>query len=252
MQNNIVIYNQLINYYFFNEKAEKALVFLHGWRSQGLVWRDIAGKLSHKNKSAAIYLLDLPGFGGSPAPQKSFTVGDYAEIVKGFIEKLALTGVVLTGHSFGGRVAIKLSVVYPSLIEKLVLVDAAGLSASRSGKAGFLAKIARPFFKPSFMRGLRERIYKKIGAEDYVATPQLKETFLKVINEDLTGDLTGINEPTLIIWGENDKDTPLTAAKTMNEKIKNSKLVVLKKAGHFSFLDKPDDFCGLLEDFIKQ
>lgn len=248
MQDNIVINQQLISYNALNRDGKRALVFLHGWRSEGFVWKDIADKIN--NQGFAVYMLDLPGFGGSPEPKNPFSVQDYADVVAEFIKKLKLNNVILIGHSFGGRIAIKLSAVYPNLIEKIALVDSAGLAENKSKGVSFLAKIAKPFFKPSFMKGPREKIYKKIGAEDYVATPQLKETFLKVINEDLSENLAQINKPTLIIWGEDDKDTPLGVAKIMNEKIKNSKLVVLKEAGHFSFLDKPKEFFEELTKFI--
>lgn len=248
MQDSVVINQQLVAYNVLNQESKRALVFLHGWRSQGLVWKDIAEKIN--NQGFAIYMLDFPGFGGSPQPKVAFSVQDYADVVGEFIKKLKLGNVILVGHSFGGRVAIKLSAIYPNLIKKIVLVDSAGLAENKSKEISFLAKIAKPFFKPSFMMGLREKIYKKIGAEDYVATPQLRETFLKVINEDLSDYLAQINKPTLIIWGENDKDTPTSAAKLMNEKIKNSKLVVLKGAGHFSFLDKPQEFLSELTNFI--
>lgn len=248
MQDSVVINQQLIVYNVLNREREKSLVFLHGWRSQGLVWKDIADKMN--NQGFAIYMLDLPGFGDSPQPKSAFSVQDYADVVGEFIKKLKLNNVILIGHSFGGRIAIKLSAIYPNLIKKIVLVDSAGLAENKSKGISFLAKIAKPFFKPSFMRSLREKIYKKIGVEDYVATPQLKETFLKVINEDLSSNLTQINKPTLIICGENDKDTPTAVAKIMNEKIKNSKLIVLKGAGHFSFLDKPQEFFDELTKFI--
>jgi pimeloyl-ACP methyl ester carboxylesterase len=111
--------------------------------------------------------------------------------------------------------------------------------------------MVKPLFRPKFMKGLKERIYKRISADDYTATPNLKETFLKIINEDLSGYLPKINQPTLIIWGENDKTTPLGDAKIMKEKIKNSKLVVLENAGHSCFLNKPKEFYDELIKFIR-
>ncbi|EKE13705.1 MAG: alpha/beta superfamily hydrolase/acyltransferase, partial [uncultured bacterium] len=115
----------------------------------------------------------------------------------------------------------------------------------------FLTFLLKPFFKWRLMKGLKQFIYKKIGAEDYIATPQLKETFLNIINENLEDCLSEINQKTLIVWGENDKDTPLEFAKIMHQKIKNSKLKIIKEAGHFSFLDKPKEFCQELLNFIR-
>lgn len=226
-------------------------MFLHGWRAQGLVWRDVAARLS-ESRDFAIYLLDLPGFGGSTLPKTPFHVQDYTNLISGFIEKLDLGKVILIGHSFGGRIATKLAAQKPELVEKLILVDSAGLMTNKkSGGLKFLAKMVKPLFRPKFMKGLREKIYQKIGAEDYTATPNLKETFLKVINEDLSGYLPKVSQPTLIIWGENDKTTPLGDAKIMKAKIKNSQLVVFENAGHSCFLDKPKEFCDELIRFIK-
>ncbi|MEK7104367.1 MAG: alpha/beta hydrolase [Patescibacteria group bacterium] len=251
MQDSVVINQQLIVYNILkNQVSEKVLIFLHGWKSQGLVWKNVAEKIS--NQGFAVYMLDLPGFGNSPQPKSSFSVQDYADVVREFIKKLKLNNVVLVGHSFGGRIAINLASSEPALIKKVVLVAAAGLRTKKgSDKIVFLAKLAKPFFKPKFMAGLRKKIYKALGSVDYIESGNLKETYLKVASEDLSGYLSKISQSTLIIWGEDDKDTPLAFAKIMNEKIKNSKLVVLKEAGHFSFLDKPQEFMEELTKFIR-
>ena len=89
-----------------------------------------------------------------------------------------------------------------------------------------------------------------MGAEDYVATPKLQQTFINIINEDLTDLLPKIVQPTLLIWGENDKDTPLSQARVMEQKIPNAKLAVFKGAGHFSFLDKREEFVKELINFL--
>lgn len=200
----------------------------------------------------SIYAIDLPGFGQSSTPKEVWAVGDYAEVVKGFIEKLELKNITIVGHSFGGRIGIKLAAKYPSLISKLILVDSAGfaMESSRKNLLGATAKIAKPFFKPKFMQGLRGKIYKQIGAEDYLATPELRQTFVKITTEDLSMDMKNITCPTLILTGENDLDTPVEFGQRMNGLIKESKFTILKNAGHFSFIDKPQEFVNKLLDFI--
>ncbi len=203
-------------------------------------------------KDVGFFALDFPGFGKSAMPAKDFTVADYAEIVRRFIEKLELKNVILVGHSFGGRVGIKLASKYPGTIDKLVLVDSAGFITHQKKKnlISAMAKFARPFFKPKFMQGLRRKIYRHIGAEDYLATPQLQKTFVNVVSEDLSADMEKILCPTLIIYGENDAETPPEFGRRMQLKIKNCKLEILPKAGHFSFLDQPEEFVGQLEKFV--
>jgi len=89
-------------------------------------------------------------------------------------------------------------------------VDSAGfaMNAPKKKLMAMAAKAVRPIFKPQIMQGLRKKIYKNIGAEDYLATPELQKTFVNITSEDLSADLKNIKVPTLIINGENDKDTP--------------------------------------------
>ncbi len=197
--------------------------------------------------------MDLPGFGQSQVSKVPMTVGNYAEVVEEFIKKLDLKNVIIVGHSFGGRVGIKLSSKYPILVSKLVLVDSAGFAMDQDKKIimNKAAKIIKPLFQPGFMQGLRKMIYKKIGSEDYLATPELQETFVNVVSEDLSEDMVKIKCPTLIINGENDNDTPVRFGELMESLIHNAKFVILPNAGHFSFLDKPAQFTQLLTDFIK-
>jgi pimeloyl-ACP methyl ester carboxylesterase len=253
MNNQIVINNQLISYLSTATAGEKSLLFLHGWRSQKEVWNPVVQKLGNSEiQKLNIYALDMPGFGQSPAPKTAWTVGDYTELIKSFIDKLGLKNVILVGHSFGGRIGIKLAAIYPNLISKLILVDSAGFvfNPDRKMMLNILAKAARPLFKPKFMQKLRRKIYEQIGAEDYIATPALTETFLNVVNEDLTPFMEKIQTPTLLVWGEKDLETPFEFAEMMHSKIKNSKLIVLEEAGHYSFLDKQDYFVRALEQFI--
>lgn len=253
MDKQLVINNNLI-FYTQTGEGDSAVIFLHGWRSNKEVWNGVVKRLQDsKIERLKIYALDLPGFGSSPAPKNSWAVGDYTEVVKVFIEKLvrqpADKNIVIVGHSFGGRVGIKLAAKYPSLISKLVLVDSAGFVQKKTGMS-IAAKIAKPFFLPKFMQGLRRKIYKFIGSEDYLATPELQKTFVNVVNEDLTEDMKKISCPTLIIWGENDKDTPVEFGKKMESLIPDSKFFILPGAGHFSFLDQPEEFAKNLHEFM--
>jgi pimeloyl-ACP methyl ester carboxylesterase len=101
------------------------------------------------------------------------------------------------------------------------------------------------------MQPLRLKLYQKIGAEDYVATPKLTRTFLNIVREDSTESMPKITAPTLIIWGENDQETPLEQGRKINSLISNSKFLILSRAGHYSFLDKTGQFTKELEKFLK-
>jgi pimeloyl-ACP methyl ester carboxylesterase len=254
MEKQLVIKKQLISFTEL-ESAHigEGIVFLHGWRSKKEIWNKTIEDLKFQSKDVNIYALDLPGFGKSPDPKTDFTVGDFAGLVKGFAEELGLKNIIIIGHSFGGRVAIKLAAQTPSLVKKLVLVDSAGF-APRSGKKKLfksIANITKFLFQPGFMQPLRKWVYQMIGAEDYLATPSLQKTFVNVTNEDLSRDMEKISNPTLIVYGENDSDTPAEYGNRMHKLISNSKLQFIKNAGHFSFLDQPEEFGKILQEFIR-
>src|SRR4030042_4352202 len=129
-------------------------------------------------------------------------------------------------HSYVSSVAIRMAITKPKLIDKLVLVDSAGIRrqdiAIKLKKAA--ARIIKPLFIPQFMQGIRTSIYSLLGAEDYLTVPAMRQIYQNVIAQDLTGELNHVSQNTLIIWGENDRDTPLKDANLMHEKISNSRL----------------------------
>ncbi len=249
LQNKQLIINNLLVNYYFKTRSEQApvLLFLHGWRSNGKIWEKVIAKITEYN----IYAIDFPGFGASEIPKKDFYLKDYADIIDSFIKKNNLNNIIIIGHSFGGRVGIKLASDNPGYLKKLVLVDSAGIIIKKHDFKKIIAKLVKPIFKLPFLSAVRIKIYQSMGAEDYLATPKLKQTFVNIVNENLTSLLPRIKIPTLLIWGDKDKDTPLEYARIIEKKILGSKLVILKDAGHFSFLDKKEEFVKELINFTK-
>jgi len=246
-QKQIIIKDLLVNYYFkAGSSTAPVLLFLHGWRSEGKIWQKIMMHFSEYT----VYAIDFPGFGASDMPKRDFYLQDYADIVNDFVKKNNLDNVILIGHSFGGRAGIKLAGNNQNYLKKLVLVDSAGIIIKKNNFKKIIAKLVKPIFKLPFMSSLRIKIYQRMGAEDYLATPKLKQTFINIINENLTALLSRIKIPTLLIWGDKDRDTPLEYARIIEKKISGSKLVVLKNAGHFSFLDKESEFIDNIKNFI--
>lgn len=254
IEKQIVLDNLLVNYYVTENPSEAAatVVFLHGWRSNSRIWEPIYQNL--QGRGFALYGLDLPGFGGSAAPTDPWTLRNYAALVSRFIERLELKNVCLVGHSFGGRVAVKTAAESPQVLEKLVLVDSGGFRPHvvRRGIVMFLAKFLKPAFALPLLRRLRPFVYHILGADDYLATPELKSTFLNVINENVENVAAQVSQPTLIVWGEKDEETPLSFAQALHQKIPHSNIQIFATAGHFSFLDEPEEFSELLIKFINE
>jgi len=243
----LIVNETLVNYIDVNPESRHVFVFLHGWQSSAQAWSGVMERLS--TKGVRLVAIDLPGFGGSPLPKSAWGVGEYSELVKDFSQKLGINKIILVGHSFGGRVAIKLSAANPELVSKLVLVDAAGIKNENlfNKLLVLAAKTVKPLFALPLLRNFKTTAYKAIGAVDLAEAGPLKDIFIKTINEDLSEFLPKIQTQTLLIWGGEDTETPLAFGGIMNRLIPNSKLVVLTDAGHFSFIDQPDKFTELIQ-----
>lgn len=244
-----------INYEKFGEG--KPLLLLHGWMACIDAWAPV---YRHFMKTRKVYVIDFPGQGGKSETLKEvWGVPEYSEMVRAFIKEMKIEKTDVIGHSFGGRVIIYLSSKYPELFEKIVLTDAAGIKPKMTIKKWFKIytyKLGKTILKITTSKEKYneklEQYRKKHSSSDYASlnSPILQETFKKIINLDLTKKLKEIKSPTLLMWGENDKDTPLYMAKIMEKKIKDSGLVILKGAGHFSYLDAPGQYINIVQNFI--
>lgn len=238
----------MIDYTLIENKNKPYVFFLHGWggskESFYLVKNHIANYCS-------MVFVSFSGFGLSPEPQKSYTVNDYKEELLELIVKIAKgKKVMLVCHSFGARVAAKLA-CQTSLISKIMIVDGAGIKPKRGIKY---------FFKVHKYKSLKKKVaqgkadkseLEKYGSSDYKALSKvMKQTFINVVNEDLKSCYKQISCPVLLMWGEKDKDTPLYMAKKIKRCVKGSELIVIKDAGHFSYLDDKLTFIEVLKEFI--
>ena len=250
----MIINDYNINY--IDEGNGKAVLLLHGWGSNLRSFTSLINLLKSKYRVLA---LDYPGFGESDMLRSSFSIDDYCDIVVEFLKKLDIKEVVLVGHSYGGRIILKLNNRdnLPFNIEKNVLIDAAGLKDKKDLKVKLkvtIFKTLKNIFnllpiskvkKDEMISNLR----KKFGSSDYSSAPKvLQDTLVKSVNEDLTYCIEKMRE-SLIVWGDKDTVTPMWMAKLMESKIKNSGLVVLN-GGHFSFIDDPVTFSRVMISYF--
>ncbi|MCR5649573.1 MAG: alpha/beta hydrolase [Lachnospiraceae bacterium] len=226
------------------------VLVLPGWSAKKELYRPVAESISSKYR---VILLDLPGFtGGTPEPSEPWDVDNFVDFVIAFIGELGIDSLSIAGHSFGGRIIIKLMNRddLPFKVEKLVLIDAAGIRHPVSGKAALKQKAFKVAKK--FMSEKRLEEYKKThGSADYRnASPLMRMTMVRAINEDLKDLIPGIKAETLLIWGTADTATPISDGEDMERMIEGSGLVRLAGAGHFSFLDQPVVFDKVMKSFF--
>lgn len=245
-----------VRVYYEAAGSGRPVLLLHGWGARAAAMRPILERLQADH---AVYALDFPGFGQSPLPPAVWGVDDYVALVVRFLESQAVARATIIGHSFGGRVGIKLAAGRPDLIEKLVLVDAAGIKPTPTAKQTLttsVAKLGRRVLRAVPAESIRSRLEDaaraRLGSEDYQAAGPLRETFVRVVNEDLRPYLPRIAAPTLLIWGDRDEATPIEDARIMEKEIPDAGLAVLEGAGHFSYLDRPNDFARIVRVFLTQ
>lgn len=232
------------------------VLILHGWGgSSASVW-PIAEGLAQRGFQA--HALDLPGFGTSQRPPEPWDVPRYADFVLAYMEKEGLDTVRLIGHSFGGRISIVLGAEHPERAEKIVLVNSAGVlpTPTLTSRLYMLARgVANAALNLPLIRGaepaIRARLRRRFGSEDYLNAGELEETFKRVIGQDLVPYARRIKAPTLLIWGDQDKDTPLSSAKVLEAAIPDAGLVVFTGAGHYSYLDRPEEFIRVVTHFLR-
>lgn len=218
----------------------KDIVFLHGWGASASAFLFVAKKVALDYR---VTLLDFAGFGDSDEPNFAYDVGDYANDVLCLLDELNIKRCTLVGHSFGGRVAIELASKHKKVVERLVLVDSAGMKPRR---------------KPSYyFRVILHKIRKKLGlkglsgSKDYqVLSPLMRQTFVKVVNYYQDGLLKDIVCPTAVFWGKDDKETPIYMFKRIVKGIRGAQGFLLD-GGHFAYVDDMNRFMLILLAFLK-
>lgn len=222
------------------------VLILHGWGSKGERWLRVAEGLAAAGWS--VCLPDFPGFGESPPPPRPWAVEDYAAAVDGVVTELGASDTFVVAHSFGARIAIRLAATGRAGVRAMLLTGAAGLKpritwrrrlvtrAARAGSALFAAPPLRP------LAGLARRaLYRAIGSMDYyLARGVMRDTFRLVIDEDLADDMRAVRVPVKLVWGAEDRATPIADGVRMAKLIPGAELEVVGGAGHGLPHERPD------------
>lgn len=247
--------NISVNY--IDEGEGEAVLLLHGWGANITLYRGIIDTLGRGRRVIA---LDMPGFGKTPEPERAWCVDDYVDFVLKFIDSFDLKRLSVVVHSFGGRVFFKMNARgdLPFAVDRAVLIDSAGILPKKTlwqrmslrcyklGRAFMSTKVMH-FLYPDAVEDMR----RKRGSADYnSATPTMRATLVKVVNEDLEPLIHLVRCPALLIWGDLDTATPIADARRMEELIPDAGLVVCEGAGHFSFAEQAGKVNAALEAFF--
>lgn len=241
---------------FLRSGAGAPVLLLHGWGLRGDLWKRVMDGLED---SFDVIAPDFPGFGATEEPPAPWGVSDYMNWVIALMDELGIQRASVIGHSFGGRVAIKLAALHPERVEKLVLTDAAGIRPKRTLAYHLRVRtfkatrwLSRQPLAPARLRAWAAARVASQGSADYkAASGTVRGSFVRVVNEDLRRYLPRIQAPTLLIWGERDLDTPLSDGQLMEKLIPDAGLVIFPDTGHMAYLYQSAHFNVIVKNFLR-
>jgi pimeloyl-ACP methyl ester carboxylesterase len=231
--------------------AQTPLFILHGWsieKNGQDKWLPFIAEL--KKVGLNPQFLALPGL-QSPL-NEVWNLDNYVEWVT---DKLPNQPVVLLGHSFGGQIAIRLAARHPEKVSQLILIDSAGLRdhavlpTAKRVVFKLAAKIGKVFLNNQLARMV---LYKLAREKDYYnAPPLLRRTMSSVLDEELWEELPKVQAPTLIIWGSDDRVTPIKLGRQIHQLIAQSRIEVVTGARHAPMFTHTAQTAQLVSEFIK-
>ena len=233
-----------INYVQYGNKKGKDLVLLHGWGQNFEMMKPIGNGLEDKYH---ITIVDLPGFGQSEEPKVPFSLYEYYECIKELVTRLKIKNPTMIGHSFGGRI----SIIYSALeqTEKLVLLSSPFIK--RIKKPTLKTKMLKALKKVPGLNALEEYAKSHIGSTDYKnATPIMRDTLVKTVNEDLTDYVRKITASTILIAGEYDTAVSLEEMKQYEKYIDDCALIVYPKCTHYAYLEDANRTIAIIRNFV--
>lgn len=230
-----------VNYVQYGEG--KDILLLHGWGQNVEMMKFIGDRLADRFR---ITILDFPGFGESDEPTIPWTLSDYSLLIERLVQELKIKKPIIMGHSFGGRVAIRYSANHP--IEKLVLFGSPCVRLQQ--KLPLSVRILKKLKTLPGLDAFGEKMKKYIGSRDYkAASPIMRQTLVQVVNEDLSEFAKKIEEPTLLIWGDQDMEAPVEEAKILENIMYDAALIVLPGT-HYAYIENLGQVIAILNNFI--
>jgi 2-hydroxy-6-oxonona-2,4-dienedioate hydrolase len=257
------INGSMIRYLEHGPSDCKTLIFLHGIGASAERWSRVIPTLSRDYRVIAP---DIIGFGYSDKPVVEYTMDFFIDFFESFLDNLGISEASIIGSSLGGHIATEFAIRFPHMVEKLVLVSPAGMMRKSTPT---LDRYIMAALYPEY-----QRVYEVFSEMVYDSNTINQETLMDFVNRmnlpsakyafmstlsgiryapRLTGRLSNITAPTLLMWGENDTTIPLAEyAHQYNEIPNMEELVVIKKCGHIAPIERPATFNRIVLRFLKR
>jgi pimeloyl-ACP methyl ester carboxylesterase len=252
-----------------------AVVFVHGLGGRWTNW--LENLLPLASAGRRVIALDLPGFGASPMPAEKVSIPGYGRWLVALLGELDVSSAALVGNSMGGFIAAEVAIQAPALVDRLVLISAAGITSEKQRSDQVLGALYRVEALSAYVTGaivaraawlsrrpaLRRRAmwfvmrhpeaisaalaYEQIAG---IGTPGFLPALDACSDYPIRDRLPEIACPTLIVWGRDDLIVPVRDADVFEELIPDARKVVWDDTGHVAMLERPDEFNALLAEFL--
>ena len=237
---------------YMQEGSGRDVVLLHGWGQN----KEMMGQIfDHLKDRFRVFSIDFPGFGESGEPPEAWGVPEYETYLAACLEACGISKPILSGHSVGGRVAIRYAADHQDNVRKMVLTGAAGIRPKRGLDYHIRTKAYKTgkwLLKVTGQTKKLEELQKNAGSEDYRNTRGvMRGTFVRVFNDDVSPVLKDVVCPVLLIWGENDEAAPLWMGQQMEKEMKDAGLAVFENDDHWAYWHQPARFNRVLDVFLE-
>jgi pimeloyl-ACP methyl ester carboxylesterase len=252
-----------------------AVVFVHGLGGRWTNW--LENLLPLADAGRRVIAVDLPGFGASPMPAEQISIPGYGRWLVALLGELDVSSAALVGNSMGGFIAAEVAIQGPALVDRLVLVSAAGITSEKQRSDQVLGALYRIEALSAYVSGavvaraawlsrrgaLRRRAmwfvmrhpeaispalaYEQIAG---IGTPGFLPALDACSDYPIRDRLPEIACPTLIVWGRDDLIVPVRDADVFEELIPHARKVVWDDTGHVAMLERPEEFNALIGEFL--
>lgn len=247
------------------------IVLLHGTSASLHTWEGWTQALKSQRR---VIRFDLPGFGlTGPNPENDYSIERYSKTVIDVMDSLGVDRFVLAGNSLGGYISWATAVFYPQRVEKLVLVDASGYPYQSTSVPLAFTITQQPLLKlligDMLPRSLVVKSVKNVYGDPSKVTPELVDRYYQLTTRtgnrqalearfeqtqpsELSKRIPEIKQPTLIMWGQEDRLIPVELGRRFQEEIENSELVIFATLGHVPHEEDPESTVKSVIDFLQQ
>lgn len=261
-----------VHYQEAGDPKNPPMILIHGFASSNLVWSKVF--LEFAAAGFRVVAPDLLGYGYSAKPRElEYTIARQAEMILGFLKALEIDRAILLGSSYGAAVAVTIALDHPQLVEKLIIVGAVNNNKPtryllmRLFGSPVIGDILSPLVVGSrrLLRLRMKRVYdrhaweldeRRVEARHLpLRTRGAHRAIIRTVRrwdaERVSRDAHLITQPTLILWGDRDREVPLADGERLHEAIPGSRLIVFRECGHLPHEEYPAEFTKLVLDFVR-